>query len=321
MYSNQITGRTRALLERDTLMRWITRFLSALFVTGCLVAAGGCSTNPATGEKQLILVDQAQEIRIGQEASPKFLQGNGGTVPSQKLVGYVRDIGQKMAAQSELPNLPWEFHVIDSELVNAFALPGGKVFMSRGLLVKLTNEAQVAGVLGHEIGHVTARHIAQQMTTQILLRAGGTAVAMGTRHSDSVWADALGKASKTGSVLYLLKFSRDHENQSDELGVRYMTRLGYNPWGQVQILQLLKAVADEHGGGGVEWMRTHPLPESRVKRVANMVATLYPEFSPTGDGFFSDRFRVKVLDELAKLPKPKHPRQFNRKKGKGKSLR
>ena len=143
-------------------------YLILIFLIGLI--SSGCSTNLATGQSQLNFISTQREIAIGSEASPKFLEEYGGEIPSTKIKQYVSDLGQRLAAQSERPELPWEFHVIDSQVINAFALPGGKVFISRGLMAKMTNEAQLAGVLGHEIGHVTAQHVGQRMTQGLIVQ-------------------------------------------------------------------------------------------------------------------------------------------------------
>ena len=129
-----------------------------------LLPLTGCSTNPATGKLQFNVISEAKEIALGVEAQGGFLDQNGGTVRSTRTVNYVNQLGHRLAAVSERPELPWEFHVLDSAQINAFALPGGKVFVSRGLMSRMTTEAQLAGVLGHEIGHVTAQHVSTRMS-------------------------------------------------------------------------------------------------------------------------------------------------------------
>ncbi|MEM6855877.1 MAG: M48 family metalloprotease, partial [Planctomycetota bacterium] len=208
------------------------------------------------------------------------------------------------------PNLPWNFNVLDSDQINAFALPGGKVFMSRGLLEKMTNEAQLAGVLGHEIGHVTAQHVNARMSQALIIQgiAIGTTVAGEVADDDTL--RVLGVGAGLGGGVYLLKFGRDQESESDMLGVRYMTRLGYNPWGQVQVMQILKEA--QGGGSGPEFFATHPLPQTRIDRLQKLIAEQYPGVRQSDGGdeaygindqyrFGERSFQTNVLDELQKL--------------------
>jgi len=270
--------------------------------------AVGCVTNPATGKKNLNFYgDQKEEIALGVQAQPSFIKEYGGEVPSPEIRSYVSNLGQQLAAKSERPDLPWEFHVLDSAVINAFALPGGKVFMSRGLMEKMTNEAQLAGVLGHEIGHVTAMHIGQRMTqaTSVQILATGIGVAGGATNNE--YLKVLGVGAQAGGTVYLLKFSRDQESQSDELGVRYMSKLGYNPVGQVQVMEILKAAAGG-GSGGMEILQTHPLAQTRIDRLNALIKKEYPDYNANPPKYFfkADEFKQNILIPLSKLPPPKH---------------
>lgn len=284
------------------------RFLSAPLVLVALVfALSGCRTNAATGRLYLTGLDEAQAVQIGEEAEPQFLAENGGVVPDAGVRAYVADIGNRLAAISELPDLPWEFHVLDSRQINAFALPGGKVFMSRGLLERMTNEAQLAGVLGHEIGHVTADHVGQRMaqaTAVTLLGAGIGAAGVAT---DEDWLKVLGVGASVGGGAYLLRFSRSNESESDDLGVRYMSKLGYNPWGQVQVMEILKEASGGGSGNLLEgFLATHPLPQDRIDDLEKLISRQYRNASRDGDGFFPERFRQNALVPLSRLPAPAH---------------
>ena len=284
----------------------MTRALT-LALTLTLTFAAGCQRNAATGDLQFSGLSQQQAVKLGEEAEPQFLQQNGGEVPDAGVRAYVTSIGKKLAAKSEEPRLPWEFHVLDSAQINAFALPGGKVFMSRGLMQRMTNEAQLAGVLGHEIGHVTADHVGQRMARAQAAAVLGAGLGVVGEATDKDWLRILGVGTGVGSGVYLLQFSRGNELQSDELGVRYMHRLGYNPWGQVQVMEILKE-ASGGGGGGLlqEFLATHPLPETRIEDLEELIKDKYPKQRRDGDGFFEDRFREKALVPLSKLPPPRH---------------
>src|SRR5687768_7895465 len=143
-------------------LQW-TRAIAALMV--CALSVAGCSTNPATGKKQLAFVSEEQEIAMGREADQQVSQQLG-LYDDPELQAYVSQLGKRLAADSERPNLPWTFRVVDDPIVNAFALPGGYIYVTRGLMSHLTSEAELVSVLGHEIGHVTGRHSVEQMSKQ-----------------------------------------------------------------------------------------------------------------------------------------------------------
>lgn len=286
--------------------RRITRDAAGILLLCVAWLLPACSINPATGQRQFNVLSQQREIALGEEASPQFLAEYGGPIPSPAIREYVSNIGLRLASVSERPNLPWEFHVVDSEVINAFALPGGKVFMSRGLLAKMNNEAQLAGVLGHEVGHVTAQHIGQQMSQAIAVQAVAVGLGIAGAVSDEDWLKVLGVGANVGGGLYLLSFGRNQEIQSDELGVRYMTKLGYDPNGQVQVMKILKQASG--GGGSIEFLSTHPLPDTRIEHLEKRIAA-GTDLSPGPYRFYEQRFKTNVLDELKKLDPPKHRRQ------------
>lgn len=287
-----------------------TTVAAAVLGLATLGAGTGCVTNEATGKSSLNLISQEKEIAIGTEAEPQFIAENGGLVESQKLRDYVSDLGNQLAAVSERPDLPWTFNVLDSDQINAFALPGGKVFMSRGLLERMTNEAQLAGVLGHEVGHVTAQHVNSRMSQALIIQGIAIGATVAGEVADDDTLKVLGVGAGVGGGVYLLKFGRDQESESDELGVRYMTRLGYNPLGQVQVMEILKEAAG--GGGGSEFFATHPLPQTRIDRLQDLIADEYPaaarstsESEAYGQSdlyrFGEQSFQTNVIDELKKL--------------------
>ncbi len=279
---------------------------TALLLLTAMFMSVGCSTNPATGEKQLNWLSNDRERSLGAEASPKFVEQYGGDIPSDSIQQYVSDLGHRLAAVSERPDLDWEFHAVDSGVINAFALPGGKVFVTRGLMEDLRSEAQLAGVLGHEVGHVTGQHIGQQMTRGMILTGIGVGIGVAGQQSDEDWLTVLGVGTSVGGGLYMLSYGRDQETQADELGVRYMTRLGYNPIGQVQVIKVLKR-ASGGGGGGVEFLSTHPYPDTRIKYLNKHIREQYPDFDdPQKYRVFRDRYQREVLNVLKKLPEPSH---------------
>ena len=194
----------------------------------------GCSTNPATGESHLNLIGEQQEIAMGQQAN-KDIVASMGLYPDSGLQKYVGDLGARLAASSERPNLPWKYQVVDDPVVNAFAVPGGFIYVTRGILTYLNNEAELAGVMGHETGHVTAEHSVNQMSTQQLMQLG---LGIGALLKPE-WAAKYGQLASLGLQLLTLKFSRDDESQADELGLRYMQRLNQDPREMADVMTML----------------------------------------------------------------------------------
>ena len=191
-------------------------------------------------------------------------------------------------------------------MINAFALPGGKVFITRGLLAELENEAQLTGVLGHEIGHVTAQHVGQQMTRAILLQTAVIGLGLANQHNNRDWLRVLGIGAHTGGSIYLLKFGRDQEIESDILALRYMTSLGYSPMGQLQVMNVLNDDA-KHSSKLLEFLSTHPLPTTRIRHLEKQIRTDYPDHNhPSKYRFNGDRYQSAVLKPLKELPPAKH---------------
>lgn len=286
--------------------------LSALCLLAALQAA--CSTNPATGSRSLTLLSWEQEKAMGAQAAPEFTAEFGGPVADAQIQSYVDQIGRRLLAQieSDVPPLDWEFTLLDSDVINAFALPGGKVFMTRGLASKLSNEAEIAGVLGHEIGHVTARHGNQRMSKQIgfNILLGAAAVGVGIADDDSdvrKYGQYAVPAMAVGGNVVLLKYGRDEESQADALGIRYMARAGYNPSGQLQVMRVLASMDSGTGARPPEWLSTHPFPESRIDRINQILAEQYPD-ADTNPAYTKGEqpYKSNMLDRLKSLPPAKH---------------
>ncbi len=288
-----------------------------LLMTVCCLGAAwqtACSTNPATGNRSLTLLSWEQEKAMGAEAAPQFTAEFGGPVESPQIQSYVDQVGRRLLAQieSDVPALDWEFTLLDSDVINAFALPGGKVFMTRGLASKLTNEAELAGVLGHEIGHVTARHGNQRMSKQIgfNILLGAAAVGVGIADDDSdvrKYGQYAVPAMAVGGNVVLLKYGRDEESQADALGMRYMARAGYNPSGQRQVMRVLASMDSGSGARPPEWLSTHPFPESRIERIDQILAEQYPD-ADTNPAYTDGEqaYKTSMLDPLKALPPAKH---------------
>jgi predicted Zn-dependent protease len=250
------------------------RFLVAALAMSAVVA--GCAVNPATGERELSLISESQEVQMGREYDPQIV-AQMGLYPDQEWQDYVQELGSRLAAQSERPNLPWTFRVIDDPVVNAFALPGGFIYITRGILAHFGSEAQLAAVLGHEIGHVTARHSVHQ-ASQAQLAQLGLVVGMVLAPELQDYAGIAG----AGLQLLFLKYGRDDERQADDLGLRYILRGNFDPREMPEVFAMLGRVSQAGGGGrSPEWLSTHPNPENRYQRIQQAIAQLPQDFSGT----------------------------------------
>lgn len=254
--------------------------------------AFSCARNPVTGKKELVLVSESQEIAMGREAAAS-VDSEMGLYGDEELQAYVEKIGLAMATASERPELPWSFQIVDSSVVNAFALPGGYIYLTRGILTYINDEAALAGVTGHEIGHVTARHSVQQVSRQQL---AGLGLGLGTVFFPEVrpFGDLLG----TGLGLLFLKFGRDDEREADRLGVRYSLAQGYDPREMAEFFAVLKRLSGEDRDIPT-WASTHPDPEEREAKIRAMVQemTVSTEGLEVGEERYKQRIEGLVFGE------------------------
>jgi len=248
----------------------LARRRSLLLGTGLAAGLLSCARNPVTGKSELALVSESQEIQMGQQASQDVARTIG-LYKDPKIEAYVAEIGKRMAAASERPNLPWEFHVVDDASVNAFALPGGFIYVTRGLLASINDEAELATVVGHEIGHVTNRHSVQQISKQQLAQLG---LGVGSILSSDI--AKFGQLASAGLSILFLKYSRDAENQADQAGFRYALNQDYDVREMSKVFETLDRISQASGGGKLpEWLATHPAPENRIQHIENMLDTLH----------------------------------------------
>ncbi len=246
---------------------------SFALVSALALLPAGCAVNPATGERQLIFISERREIEMGREADGQIVALLG-LYDDAELQSYIQDLGAEMAGLSERPNLPWTFRIVDDPVVNAFALPGGFIYITRGIMVHLSSEAQLASVVGHEIGHVTGRHSVEQISRSQFFQLG---LGVGSILSPT-FRDLSGIAG-AGLGLLTLKFGRGDERQADDLGLRYMRRAQYDPREMPGVFELLGRVSQARGGGGPpEWLSTHPDPENRKERIEAAIAALNQDF-------------------------------------------
>jgi len=243
------------------------------FATIVTLGLQSCSRNPVTGKKELIFMSQEQEIALGAQSHPSIV-ATMGLYDDTKLQNFINEKGKAMGAISHRPDLPYQFHIVDSPVVNAFAVPGGYVYFTRGIMAHFNNAAEFAGVLGHEIGHVTARHSARQQTSQILGQVGLIA-GMVLSEQFRQMAD---QASQ-GLQMLMLSYSRAHESESDKIGVDYSGKIGYDAREMAQFFGTLKRLSSKSDHTIPTFMSTHPDPGDRQVNV-NQMAQAYQKTNP-----------------------------------------
>jgi len=233
----------------------MSKKLSFFALAVCLLAIlqAGCQTNPVTGKKQLILVSPEQEKKMGLDYSKEVEKTLGQSVKDEQLQNYINSVGQKIAIVSHAPDYGFSYKAIDHNSVNAFALPGGYIYITTGLLEQLSSEAQMASVLGHETAHVTARHIASQITSDYIMSVGISVLGSASSGAGSLGQIVESLASKS--------FSRADEKQADAIGLGYMVKAGYTPNGMIETMEILQK---QSGSRTVEFFSTHPSPENRI---------------------------------------------------------
>jgi predicted Zn-dependent protease len=267
-------------------MRGNLRYVIALVLAGFSFLTYWCRTqkNPVTGEEQHVNMTAEEEVALGLQATPQMEQQYGGIHPDQQAGASVTAIGQQIVQASGAANSPYkfDFHLLaDEETINAFALPGGQVFITAGLLKNLKSKAQVAGVLAHEIGHVIGRHSAEQLAksqlTQGLAGAASIAAYDPDRPGSTVASAAVAAAI---AKLVSLRFSREDELDADRQAVKYTGAAGYDPRAMIQVMQILEEKGG--GGGGVDFLQTHPNPGNRIQVLQEEIQKDYPNGVPGG---------------------------------------
>jgi len=236
------------------------RLFLILAILMALAGLTTCAKNPVTGKRQLVLISENQEIAMGQASDPE-VRKEYGVVEQQGIQTYIQTLGRKLAAASPRPNLEWHFTVVDSPVVNAFAVPGGYIYITRGILAYINNEAELATVLGHEVGHVAARHSVVQLSRMQLTQFG-----LGAGSVLSPTFGRVGGAANNATGVLFLRFGRDDERQADQLGVEYAARVGYDPRevsNFFEVLGRLSGSSDRETIPG--FLSTHPDPGERVQ--------------------------------------------------------
>jgi len=231
-----------------------------------LALTAACATNPVTGKSELSLVSESDEIAMGQQGKQDVARTIG-LVSDQALQAYVASLGSLIGPRSERPNLPWSYQVVDDPSVNAFALPGGPIFVTRGLLSYAGSEAQLVSVLGHETGHITHKHQVHELSRQ---QVAGVALGIGMIVRPELQAFG-GLASQAMGLLFL-KFSRQQETEADDLGFKYMLAASYDPHEMTEMFRILQRISDASGAKTPSWLSTHPDPGNRVQVTEQRIA-------------------------------------------------
>jgi predicted Zn-dependent protease len=257
--------------------------LGAVFLLGGLFSYfGNVDINPVTGEKQRVQLTPRQEVVLGMQSRQQMAQQHGGLFPNETLQAYIDQVGDRLVKSSDARKSPYpfEFHLLrDQKTINAFALPGGQVFLTAALLARMDSEAQLAGVLGHEIGHVVGRHGAEHLAKQQL---GGSLInAVGVAASGGQDGGQMAATiAQAASQLVNLRYGRKDESESDRLGLQFMTQAGYDPRGILEVMKILAQAAK--GGRQPEFLSSHPDPGNRFEDLTALIQKQYPQGLPPG---------------------------------------
>ncbi|MDY6938284.1 MAG: M48 family metallopeptidase [Cyanobacteriota bacterium] len=283
---------------RKLIVRLAIGLVFALF--GLINYYGNVTENPVTGEQQRVQLSPRQEIALGVQARDELAAQHGGLYPDNTLQEYVDRVGERVVMQSEASqlNYPYEFHLLqDRQTINAFALPGGQVFITAALLGRMNTEAQLAGVLGHEVGHVVGRHGAEHLARQQLGAALVNAVGIAASEdpNDARRAAILAQAV---NQMVNLQYGRDDELESDRLGFEFMTEAGYDPRGIVELMSILESARS--GAQPPEFFSTHPNPGNRVAQLEERIGQAYPNGIPENLDDGRDRFAQIVTARLGR---------------------
>ena len=269
MSDSSDTHHPKRITRRDFLA------ISATGTAGLLV---GCAVNPVTGKKQFMLMSEGQEIQLDQSHSPHQFSADYGAVQDQTLNTYLTDVGKSLASKSHRPNMPYTFRVVNATYVNAYAFPAGSIAVTRGILASLENEAELSALLGHEIGHVNARHTAERMTKTMLFQSVlvlGTIFVATKDEKAAPWVAGLGSL---GAGILLARYSRDDEREADSLGMNYMVQGGYAPKGMVGLMELLQEISHRQPNVIEMMFSTHPMSEERYQTASTAAQTEYKEY-------------------------------------------
>ncbi len=232
--------------------------MKSLIISLIFSICSGCATNPITGQKEFIIISETQELAIGQQYAPEIEKQMGGRIENESLGNYIDSIGQKIVRVSHRQDLDYHFTAVNDKTINAFALPGGYIFITRGMLENLQSESQLASILAHEVTHVVARDSANVMSNQI-----GISILLSSVTSEETSQSVLLVTDMTNQILGL-RYSREDEYTADLGGLDYMIQAGYNPYAMVETMQILHS---QEKSRPIEFFSTHPSPQNRIEYI------------------------------------------------------
>ncbi len=277
-------------------MRRISRreflYLSSLSAAAWM---SGCATDPVTGKSQLMLVSEKTEIDIDKKNSPHQFSTDYGISQDKALNEYLENTGKQLAAISHRPGMPYSFHVVNATYVNAYAFPGGSIAATRGILLNLDDEAELASLLGHEIGHVNARHTAEQMSKGVLAQAVLTGISIYAGYQAPGYDQLISQLGMLGAGALLASYSRDNEREADALGMGYMVRAGYGTDGFIGLMDMLNTMSKHKMNSFELLFATHPMSDERYQTAVKTAQTQY--------AFAKNRpiYRERYMDHTANL--------------------
>jgi predicted Zn-dependent protease len=257
--------------------------------------ASGCATNPVSGRTQLMLVSESSELDVDRRWAPHQFSADYGAVQDRDLGAYVSDVGLKLAKATHRPALPYNFRALNAVIVNAYTFPAGSVGVARGLLLALGDEAQLAAVLGHELGHVSARHTGARMTKAMVAMWVVTGVAAYVQAEREKYADLAAGLGSAGAQMLLARYSRDNEREADALGMEYAARCGYNPRGMVDLMDAFEKLQQSRPDTVELLFATHPLTDERHQTALAALSSKYAQASGLATG------RERYMDRTARL--------------------
>lgn len=280
---------------RGTLTRRDFIRLSALAAVSTAVA--GCAANPVTGQSQLMLMGEGEEVQVDRVNAPHQFSADYGISQDAALNAYVSGVGARLARVTHRAHMPYQFNVVNATYVNAYAFPGGSIAITRGILAELDSEAELAGLIGHELGHVNARHTAARMSKSKILGAlvGGASLIAGTA-SQSL-GNLAGTVGGLGASLFLAKYSREDERQADELGMEYMVGAGYTPQGMVGLMDVLRSMSKRQPSAIEAMFSSHPMSTERYDMAVARSRTRFGGSQNLPD------YRERYMDSTARLRK------------------
>ena len=276
-----------------------TKGVWIVWVASLVLAVSGCAVNPLTGEEEPMFMSVDEELALGRQLAPEVEKLLNGAIPNETLQRYIDRVGQRIARFSQRPDWEYRYVAVEDTMVNALALPGGHVYITRGLLEKMTSEAQLAGILAHETVHIVARDSAVAMSKAKILDYGLIAAAASGR----VEGRAL-QAVQLSGYFIMLRYSRQDEEEADLGGLDYMVEAGYNPQAMVDTMQMFQ---DLDKVRPIEFLSTHPSPENRVRYLKEHIQSKYSQAENLKTG--KEDFETTVLDYLKTHPKPRNKRE------------